>query len=374
MILNTNDPGQQFVRLALSINTYMPGYVSEYWGDKELKTEIENNPVPLEELINAIDEFRVCTEVDTDQLRKEYLLAHADAFEIIARELLGETIPFEKFLPTTTGIPHEPINEENIAQLKDLINDIAVEKGCKPYELYIAQIVKPSDIIPHITSNIRKIQPTIETAIQTQTPGSFTINTVKEAPWGAFNHHMAPYTSVIEVNETLKVDELDLLYLLIHEALGGHHTELSLKDHLYTEEKRFEHSLVCVFSPQSFISEGIAESACEIFDVISSKNETETLFLYFNQLYNMMQYNAVFKIHQEKWTQEQVRSYFEQGDFFEENDIDATVRFVFDPIWGRYGAWYYAAKRLVLKKYNMAEDKKLFLTRLYTQPVIAKSL
>ena len=58
----------------------------------------------------------------------------------------------------------------------------------------------------------------------------------------------------------------ELVDLVAHEAYPGHHTEHAWKEHLLVDAGVVEESLVLVPTPQSLVSEGIAETAWELVE------------------------------------------------------------------------------------------------------------
>ncbi len=85
---------------------------------------------------------------------------------------------------------------------------------------------------------------------------------VRDKPWLAFCDYLGDLRSRIAVNVDLPLSALELLRLAIHETYPGHHTERCCKDHLLVRGRGLlEETLVLVPTPQSLVSEGIAELA-----------------------------------------------------------------------------------------------------------------
>jgi hypothetical protein len=77
--------------------------------------------------------------------------------------------------------------------------------------------------------------------------------TVHGEPWLAFCHYRGGLHSRIEVNVDVPLTGMELLRLTMHETYPGHHTERVMK------EGPLEETIVLVPTPQSLLSEGIAE-------------------------------------------------------------------------------------------------------------------
>jgi hypothetical protein len=85
---------------------------------------------------------------------------------------------------------------------------------------------------------------------------------VRDEPWLAFCEYLGDLRSRIYVNVDLPISALELLHLALHETYPGHHAERAAKEHLLVRGRGLlEETLVLVPTPQSLVSEGIAELA-----------------------------------------------------------------------------------------------------------------
>jgi hypothetical protein len=88
---------------------------------------------------------------------------------------------------------------------------------------------------------------------------------VRDKPWLAFCDYLGNLRSRITVNVDLPRSAFELLRLAIHETYPGHHTEGCCKEHLLVRGKGLlEETIVLVPTPQSLVSEGIAELAPQL--------------------------------------------------------------------------------------------------------------
>jgi hypothetical protein len=88
------------------------------------------------------------------------------------------------------------------------------------------------------------------------------VEIVRDKPWLAFCHYLGGFRSRIAVNVDLTLSVVELLCLTSHETYPGHHAERSAKDHLLVRGRGLlEETLVLLPTPQSLVSEGIAELA-----------------------------------------------------------------------------------------------------------------
>jgi hypothetical protein len=85
---------------------------------------------------------------------------------------------------------------------------------------------------------------------------------VRDKPWLASCDYLGDLRSRIAVNVDLPMSALELLHLTIHETYPGHHAERCSKEHvLVRAQGLLEETLVIVPTPQSLVTEGIAELA-----------------------------------------------------------------------------------------------------------------
>ena len=85
---------------------------------------------------------------------------------------------------------------------------------------------------------------------------------VRDEPWLAFSFYLGDLRSRIAVNVDLPMSAIELLRLAIHETYPGHHAERCCKEQLLVRGRGLlEETLVLVPTPQSLVSEGIAELA-----------------------------------------------------------------------------------------------------------------
>jgi len=88
---------------------------------------------------------------------------------------------------------------------------------------------------------------------------------VRDEPWWASCDYLGNLRSRIAVNVDLPMSAIELLMLALHETYPGHHAERCCKEHLLVRGRGLlEEMLVLVPTPQSLVTEGIAELAPEM--------------------------------------------------------------------------------------------------------------
>jgi hypothetical protein len=88
------------------------------------------------------------------------------------------------------------------------------------------------------------------------------LETVRDVPWLAFCAYLGGLRSRISINVGLPKSAMELLHTTVHETYSGHHAERVCKDHALVRGRGLvEETLVSVPTPQSVVSEGLAELA-----------------------------------------------------------------------------------------------------------------
>jgi hypothetical protein len=85
---------------------------------------------------------------------------------------------------------------------------------------------------------------------------------VRGEPWLAFNEYLGDLRGRVSVNVDLPMSAMELLRCSMHETYPGHQAERSRKEALLVRERGMvEETVALVPTPQSVVTEGIAELA-----------------------------------------------------------------------------------------------------------------
>src|SRR4051794_11754451 len=91
------------------------------------------------------------------------------------------------------------------------------------------------------------------------------VEVVHDRPWLAFCEYRGGLRSAISFNVDLPISAFELLHVTCHETYPGHHTERVCKDdELVRRQGKLEETLVLLPTPQSLVSEGVAELGSEL--------------------------------------------------------------------------------------------------------------
>lgn len=360
---------RQLFSLALYLNKLSPGAVSENWIDKEIIKEILGQ---LPKTIDLEEEtFEINSQISllTDSRRKIYLneLLQSITHQLRSVDKEESEVPLEEFLSSCFGIHIERVSEIELSRLDKEISELESKARSTRQDTFKKRRVNSRSVQKQITEQIGKIKEKLTDRFYYPTEEGLEIKTVSRRPWTAFTEHVAPFRSKLSVNTDTEFTDLGITRLAIHEGYGGHHTELTLKDRMLIEEGRAEHGFVLTYSPQTFMSEAIAEAAPYIFGLLPDTYDLKLVMAYYHL--ELALQNAVAFMHfadnAGKTEIETLLSKFGLSDESKKN----IHKFATNTQWGRYSAIYYPAFHFLMRIYKNVTDEKAFINEIYTDPV-----
>jgi len=279
----------EYVRLCLRIDKHHKGFVDAYIGDKKIELKIDKEgKIDLiklkeesEKLLNELSELENRTN------RTIFLEKQITAANTFIRKLLGEEFSLFEEARLLYDIEPQMVLEESYSEAIKNINKILpgksnalekLEKYRKPF------ILKKEEIQPAIERALQEVRKRTKEFLPLPTEEYVKINLVSDKPWSGYNWFKGNFHSLIEINTDLPRRTDQILGYIAHEGYPGHHTELCLKEKfLYKDKNYIEYSVFPLYSPESVISEGIAELGLEIIFTESEllnflKNEMFPLF------------------------------------------------------------------------------------------------
>ena len=290
------DPiAEEYVKLALAVGVYAPGYIDAYYGPKEWLVKSEDGdtrrgfPAPeLRKKVNAIlQDLRTAAGgkwPELEKLRIEFLSRQMIALKAEIDVLAGEKFSFDQesklFYDAVAPVHHREEFEKTITELE------AALPGPGSLQDRLAAFRKEF-VIP-----AAKLQAVFDAAIAAcrrrtldrialPQNESFKAEYVKDKPWGAYNWYKGNAFSVIEVNTDLPMHIDSPVRLAAHEGYPGHHVyNVLLEQKLVKEKGWVEFTVYPLFSPQSLIAEGTANCGIELIfpDQERLKFEKEVLY------------------------------------------------------------------------------------------------
>lgn len=391
MSSQTSSIPETYVKLALTLDQHIDGYVDSYFGPPEWRTDAQTaGKLPLDELEHRADDLMAGLQADTvmDAQRRNFLSGQVRAMQTAIAMAQGEQLSIKQ---ETEGLydvtPHyidEAVFEETHRSLAELLppGGTLTERMLARRELLKFPFDRLAPLVPAMLQDLRA-----RTAAKFPLPEyeSFEFIQVKDKPWGAYNWYQGNFHSIIEWNTDLPASINIFPVGLAHEGYPGHHTEHAIKEKLLVRDGgRIEHSVTVLNAPECTIAEGVATTA---FDIICSPQDQIDLFqktIYpalgldldaareleieriADTLYNARS-NAVYLLHEQHQTPDEVTAYLQRYALMEEPNAQKAVRF--HELYRSYTFTYIIGKELLLTLFAKRGNPVMWYRRLLTEPV-----
>jgi hypothetical protein len=253
---------ERYLRLGLELGRHVEGIVDVYYGPPELADAVDAEPpVNPRALVSA-------AELLLDELEDGWLRDQVVGLYTYAGALAGESGSYADEVEGCFGLRPTHTDETVFAAAHERLAELL------PGDAPLAQRYKrwqDSILVP--TEQIERTAAAVVAEARAWTRGlvelpdgeEVLLEVVRDKPWMAFCEYLGGLRSRIAVNVDLPMSALELLRLTMHETYPGHHAERASKDHLLVNGRGLlEETIVLVPTPQSLVSEGIAELAPEL--------------------------------------------------------------------------------------------------------------
>jgi hypothetical protein len=250
---------ERYLRLGLQVGRHVDGIVDAYYGPTELAAAVDAEPpVDPAELVSA-------AEALLEELGDGWLRDQVAGLRTYAGVLAGESSSYADEVEGCYGVRPTYTDEGVFAaaheRLEELLpGDGALAERHKRWEQSIR--VAPDRVERTVAAVIEEARAWTRDLVELPAGERVELGVVRDVPWLAFCGYLGDLRSRIEVNVSLPISAIELLTLAIHETYPGHHTERAVKEHVLVRGRGLlEETLVLVPTPQSLVSEGIAELA-----------------------------------------------------------------------------------------------------------------
>jgi hypothetical protein len=253
---------ERYLRLGLRVGRHVDGIVDAYFGPPQLAAEVEAEP-PAEPtaLVASADEL-------IDELDDGWLRDQVGGLRTYAAALAGEPLSYADEVEGCYGVRPTQTDESAFAAAHEELEELLPGDGslAERYAAWRNSMLVPTDRVEAAVAAVMEESRSWTNGLVDLPAGEgIELAVVHDEPWLAFNHYLGDLRSRVEINIGLPISALDLLHLAVHETYPGHHAELALKeDQLVRGRGLLEHTIVLVPTPQSLVSEGIAELAVDL--------------------------------------------------------------------------------------------------------------
>ncbi len=230
-----------------------------YFGPPGLASAVDDEPLADPQSLVA-DAQSLLAELEDGWLRDQVVGLRTYA-EVLAGEAGSYADEVEWCFGVRPVYTDEDVFEAAHAELAELLpgkGDLADR-----HERWRSEDIVPADriepLIRHVLEEARRWTSDL---VELPDGEAVALEFVRGKPWLAFNDYLGDLHSRMAINLDLPNMVLELVRLTIHESYPGHHAERCLKDQLLVRDRGLqEESIVLVPTPQSLVSEGIAELA-----------------------------------------------------------------------------------------------------------------
>ena len=370
---------ERYLKLGLRIGRHVDGLVDSYAGPPEIAAGVEAEPV-REPGALAADAEQLLGELDDGWLRDQVHGLHtwasfaAGAPGSYADEVEGSY----GVRPTHTD---EALFEKAHRELEKLLPGEGTL--AERYESWRNSLTVPADRIEStVAALIEQARAWTRELVDLPEGEGVDLEVVRDRAWLAFCEYRGGLRSQISVNADLPISAFELLHVTCHETYPGHHVERVCKDKLLVRgQGLLEETIVMVPTPQSLVSEGIAELGSELL-LGSDGGERMTAVLadagieldlgHAVAVWRGMEpcrwaeVNAALLLHQDGGTEADARDYLQRWGLMPAEYAAHVVRFMTEPTSRTY-VMNYSAGRALCRKY-VDEDPARF-RRLLTEQV-----
>lgn len=371
---------REYLLIALAIDEIEHGIVDSYYGPPEIREKAKgsNDGAAALAIRAAALRARLGDETD-DAQRRLWLDRQLLGLETIARRLAGEELPYLVEVERCFDAVPEATPPEDYAMTRAELEDLLPGSGDLRERLAERdkRMTVPSDQLPAIIDWVGAELRSAAASIWPLPDGEhLSFSMVTNEPWAAYNWYDGNLASRVEVNTDLPMRAQALALTLAHETFPGHHMEHSWKEQrLYRERGYGEASAMLINTPESYISEGLAEvgawllndekrfqeillGVCDRAGIAMTPDDAQREWRTSNALHRLRGSggDAALQLHVAKRSKEDVVRFLEQDALATRERALKNLEFVEHPLWRTYVFCYAGGERLLSKWVESAGD------------------
>ena len=359
--LKMNSIAEDYVKLVLNIGQYDADFVDAYYGPEEWRKDLKSNlqfdstaykslSTKTDELLNELESLGEYKADELETLRFRYLYKQLLACKTKIFMLNGVLLPFDEETKALYDASAPTHNDEYFQSAISELEKILPGSGdvAKRLNDFKMKYEIPKEKLKVVfNAAIQECRKRTVKYIELPPAESFTVEYVKDKPWGAYNWYKGNYFSVIEVNTDLPIFIDRAVDLAAHEGYPGHHVYNALLEWNLAKKRNWvEFKVYPLFSPQSLIAEGTANYGINVAfpGDERTKFEKEVLFplaglnpndadLYYKVIGLLKNFSysgneAARNFLDDKWTREQTVEWLQKNELRTKESADKYVSFI----------------------------------------------
>jgi hypothetical protein len=286
------DLAERYVKLVLAVGVHDSDYVDAFYGPPEWRAAAAAERRGIAELDEEAAELLAALQgrapaADAEELellRHRYLVRQVESLRARLRMLRGEHLTFDAESAALYDAVAPTHTEQEFAGVLAELERRLPGAGAlaERYEAFRGRFEIPKDRLSAVfAAAIEACRSRTLAHIALPADESFTIEYVTGKTWSGYNWYQGGYRSLIQINTDLPIYIDRAIDLACHEGYPGHHVyNVLLEQRLVRERGWQEDSVYPLFSPQSLIAEGTANSGIEVAfpDAERRTFESEVLF------------------------------------------------------------------------------------------------
>jgi hypothetical protein len=338
--------GERYVELCLRLGRHDDELTDFYFGPKEIAQRVEREPLRAPQQL-ASDARELADEADSTYLRTQLR-----GLETVARKLAGEEISYAEEVEACYAISLQRVPEERFEAAHRALDEVLPPGGtlAERHQRWTEGDAIRRDRLEEVFQAVAERLRTLTRELVGLPDGeTFELELVNDKHWYAFNDYRGGLRSRVEVNTDLPINATSVVALVAHELYPGHHSERTWKEQLlYVDRGQLEETVLPYGTPQSVITEGIAQVAMDtvigdhgrlVVDVfrehgIAYDPDLHWRFREADAPLHLVIANAAILLHVDGVSTDEARAYLQRWELSTEERAQQHVEFVLDR-WGR---------------------------------------
>ena len=352
---------RRYLKLGLRLGRHVDGIVDSYAGPPEFAESVEAEPLrdPAE---LAADAEELLGEVDDGWLRDQVRGLHTT--RVVHGRRRPARTPTRSRAVTASG--RRTRTSRCSRRRTEELDRLLPGDGplAERYESWRKSMTVPPDRIEQTVAGlIEEARSWTRGIVELPDGEGVDLEVVHDRPWLAFCEYQGGLRSQISVNADLPISAFELLHIACHETYPGHHTERVCKDdRLVRGEGLLEETLVLMPTPQSLVSEGIAELGSDLLlsseggdglaAVLATAAGVELDLAHAvavsraREPCGWAEVNASLMLHEDRATADEVQAYLERWGLRTPEFAAHVIRFMTEPSSRTYIVNYSAGREL----------------------------
>ncbi len=263
---------ERYVRLSLELAQHKPDLVEAWRGPDDWRPgprrPVADARAGLTELRKALGEFEGRPPDVTERPRVAYLRGQAEALDLAARRLLGETLRFADETRLAFGVAPQIPDLRTLDAARTALDGMLTGSGpvADRHKAFRARFVlRPDRAARALEVSVAACRE--QTRARVSLPGDERVELKigVDSPWDGFARYQGHHRTAIEISHRAQLDISRALHLACHEGYPGHHVQHLLIDDALVHGRRWmEFQMTPAFGPHLLVSEGAAEAAVSL--------------------------------------------------------------------------------------------------------------